>query len=556
MRTATDACLPAPERISDMKRSYPKRTAFRVVVLFVSALSFACQSQKAPQQPEPGEPAATATAQGDVATPMADEYATLPEHQREAPPAATPSPPWSFPEISDSKLNTGLAIKVVQRRTLPLVDITLVVRSGQATDGTKPGLAVLAGEMLKVGGTDKWASRQLLDRVESLGSSLEVVTSRDSTTLSMAVTSDKFDEALDLMGLIVSKPQFADDEYRKLKRREMDRVSSLAKTNARWAASMVLYQHLYQLDKGTHPYSEYDATSEQIEKIGLWEVKQWYRTYFSPRSTVLVVAGDVDGASVTESAQRAFGQWRGAKAPQAKYPTAQLAEGLEILLVDRPKSSQAEVLLALFGPSRKGDDYPSLKVANQVLGGGVAGRLFLDVREKRSLAYSTYSSVELVAHGPQPIVLSAGTQTAKAGLAMQALLEHARGMVSSPPTLDETAIHSRYLSDVFLLRMESVGSLASMVSSLAVHELPNDYYDKYREAVASTTAEAATAAARTYFGAGRLLAVVAGDAERLEGPLSHFGEVTVIDPVKGFSEQRKVPHNPEAKLELERIDGT
>jgi predicted Zn-dependent peptidase len=227
-----------------------------------------------------------------------------------------------------------------------------------------------------------------------------------------------------------------------------------------------------------------------------------------------------------------------------------------IFLVDRPKSSQAELRLALFGVEHSSPEYPKLKVANQVLGGGVAGRLFLDVREKRSLAYSTYSRVERVEHGPQPVILSAGTQTAKAGLTLQALLEHAQMMAETGPTEEEARAASRYLSDLFLLRMESVGSLTSMVSGLAIYGLPNEYYDEYRKALASAEPSAVSATAKAVFGASGELIVVAGDAERLATPLSHFGEVVVIDPNKGFKTVKTVPHDPAAKIELDRLEGT
>ncbi len=517
----------------------------------------ACQPQEPAQNPEStATGASTEVGAERTAEPTFERYTTLPPEQREAPPPASPSPEWSFPKISDQQLANGLGIKLVQRHTLPLVQLTLLVRSGQATDGDKPGLAVLSGEMLKVGGSGTYTGPKLLDRIESLGSSLDVLTSRDSTTISMAVTSDRFEEAVELLGLVAQQPQFNDAEFRKLQRREMDRVSSQARTSAGWAANMVLYRELYRLPQGRHPYATFDATAKQIEKIGLWEVKAWHRSHFSPRNATVVVSGDVSSEQAQSAVQKAFGAWHGGDVKQPTYPQPALEEGLRIFLVDRPKSSQAEVQLALFGPIYRSDDYPTLKVANQVLGGGVAGRLFGDVREKRSLAYSTNSSVERMAQGPLPVILRGGTQTAKAGLTLQALLEHAKGMTTNPPSAEETAVAARYLSDTFLLRMESVDSLGSMVTSLASFGLPNDYYDKYRAAVASTTAATADAVSKKYFDTTRQLAVVAGDAERLAAPLSHFAPVSVIDPEKGFAVVKEVPHDPNAKIELERLDGT
>ena len=56
------------------------------------------------------------------------------------------------------------------------MQVSLTVKSGSATDGVHPGIAVVAGELLKDGGAGKWTGRTLLDAAESLGGSLDVTT--------------------------------------------------------------------------------------------------------------------------------------------------------------------------------------------------------------------------------------------------------------------------------------------------------------------------------------------------------------------------------------------
>ncbi len=516
-------------------------------------LVLACQATPPAAKPPTPLPADTAAAPGKAPASEDEQYFTAPPEERQQPPASSEPPKWSFPPIHDDKLPNGLSLKLVERTTLPLVQIDLTILSGQASDGDKPGVAVLAGEMLKVGGSGQYASRQLLDRIESLGSALSVTTRRDSTHINMQVTSDKFDEAMDLLGLVVGKPQFSAEEYRKLKRREMDRVNSLAKSSADWASNMVQHRELYG---AKHPYANYDATADQVEQVQLWEVKRWHQQHVTPKNAYLVIAGDVTPQRLKETAERTLGSWRGAAAPKFKPVAIPPLKGLKFFLVDRPKSTQAEVRWVTFGPERQSDDWVPIKVGDQVLGGGVSGRLFMDVREQRSLAYSTYSYVMEVARGPAPLSLRAGTQTAKAGLALQALLEHAAAMAAQPPSEQEVQIATRYLSDVFLLRLETVDAMAGLTSKLAVYSLPNDYYDKYRVGVRQATPQSVFAAAQKYYTPDKGLVIVAGDAERLGGVVSHFGEVTVIDPDKGFATTKTIAHDPSAKIELERIDGT
>lgn len=539
-------------RPSTARRVHQSRITW---LCLLSALCGACSPAASSSPAVPTPPTATVAPAKGASETEDDLYATAPPDQREPPPPAGPSPDWHFPTIVDQTLANGLTVKLVPRSTLPLIDVAVLVRSGQASDGPKPGVAVLAGEMLKVGGTGPLSSKELLERVEALGSSLEVTTSRDTTRISLAVTANQFDKALELLSSVVLAPQFNANEFNKLKRREMDRVESAARSDSSWATNMVLYRELFG-GSGAHPYAHFDATAAQVDRITLAEARKWYSQYVVPQNSALIVAGDVTPEVLNKAAQQYFAKWRGVAPKPLTFPPVKPLEGLQVYLVDRPKSPQADVVLASLGPERKSDHFAPLKVANQILGGGVAGRLFLDVREQRSLAYSTYSSVDEVMVGPEPLLLRAGTQTAKAGLTLQALLEHAHKIGAEPVLDSELQMARRYLTDVFLLRTETVKALNYMASSLWLHGLPNDYYDTYRNQLRATEASSLQTVAGQYFSPTRSIAVVTGDAERLAGPLSHFGEVIIIDPSKNFEQRSVVPHNPSATIELERVDGT
>ncbi len=509
----------------------------------------------APSRP-PAAPPTPASPPVASAVPPVAPTATAPDPLATVPPPGV-TPDWKFPAVKDVTLDKGLLVRIVERHALPLVQLELVVRSGSATDGSKPGLAAVAGELLKAGGAGKWPSRALLDAAESLGSDLDVTTDRDSTRITMAVTKDHFPEAMDILAAVALKPRFDFGEFQKLKRREMDRVSSLARTSGGWVASMVLYRELFDLPTSVHPYSRYDATAKEIDGIRLADCKDWHKRQFTAKNAFLVLAGDVDEKTASDEAKRAFGTWSG-DAPDAPVfaPPLPRPPAPVVFLVDRPASPQADVFVATLGPERKSPEWPALRVTNQILGGGVAGRLFLDVREKQSLAYSTRSTVEPLAHGPVPIVLSAGTQTAKAGLTLDALLSHFDAIGKAPPTDDEVEIATHYLSDVFLVGVDTVSSIASLTSDLGVFDLPVDYYDTYREAVRGITKNNVFEFSSQYFKQNQALIVVAGDAARLGKPLSHFGTVKIVDAEHEFVTKTTIPQDPTAAIELPRVEGT
>jgi len=409
--------------------------------------------------------------------------------------------------------------------------------------------------MLKEGGAGRYSSKDLLAKIETLGTDLNIDVTPDSSVLSLALARARFDEAMDLLGTIVREPRWDEQEFGKLKKRQIQRAEDRAKSSGAWDATMLLWRELYRLPTGLHPYASFDAVPSELAKITTKSCREFYRKNYSPKNAVLVVAGDIDADGVKKAAQRALGSWKGPEVPPESFGEANPPEQLKILLADRPKSAQSDIYLAALGPARKDDSWPELKVTNQILGGGVSGRLFLDVREKRSLAYNTRSTLGEVARGPVPLVAYAGTQTAKTGLAVQALLENLRRIATEAPASEELDTARRYLADIFAVRMETIGSVADMVVSLNVLGLPDDYYDTYRKEIREVSADAALKSTALYVREGHAVLAVAGDAERIGLVLSHFGDVVVVNPEKEFERVRTIPANRAAPIELERQEG-
>jgi zinc protease len=497
----------------------------------------ACGAAPAPTPVSPQPVASTTT----HPTPAKDPLAQAP--------ASGITPNAAFPSIARRTLPNGLEIAVISRKTLPIVELRLLFHSGMASDGAKPGLAGVAGELTKVGGAGAWNTEALLERAESLGADLNVLTDRDSTRISLNVTTGDLDAALEVLSAVATKPRFDAKEFGKLRTREVEDAQQAAKSSAGYAAAMILYRELFEVPTAIHPYSRFRALPAELERLTLADCKAWHKQHMTPKNAVLIASGDVDPDLLAKAAERAFAGWQGEK-PEAPRFSAPMPEAeRHLYLVDRPGSGQAQVMVGRLGPDRQTPDWPSLAVLNQVLGGGVAGRLFLDVREKRSLAYSTGSSIEEPAHSPVPIVLSAGTQTNKAPQTVQALLENLERMGQSPPTPAEIETASRYLSDSFLFKTETVGALAEMTAKLSVLALPDDYYDEYRKAVRNIDGRAAFGAAGKFFSNDHVVIVVAGDAEKLSQRLTHFAKVIIVDPLKGFAPGRMLPMNASQPLD-------
>jgi hypothetical protein len=463
---------------------------------------------------------------------------------RQSPPESAASKPSPFPAVARKSLANGLGVAVVEAHALPLVHVRVLIGAGMSYGG--PGVATITAAMLKDGGTRSLAASQLAERIESLGATLSVDTDFDRTVLGLAVTRSHLDEAFALLGEVIGAPRFDDAELKKLKSRMADEAEEHARASGQWASMRLMFRELYPT---TSPYATYDATAGEIAKVSGALVRDFHKKFFVPRNMTVIVGGDIDVAQATSLVDRHFGSMKGGDAPKLEFAAPLAPARRRVVLAARPGSVQSDVFVASLAPERRTSAWPDLRVANQVLGGGVASRLFMDVREQRSLAYSTRSQIVELSHGAQPLMAYAGTETKKTAQAAQGILENYDRIATQPIDSAEIASATRFLSDIFAVRMETVGAVADLITVQTSLGLPDGYWDGYRSAVRTVDAARAETAAKSLFSSDKTLVIVSGDADVLAPQLVRFGEVTVVDPQQDFKTIKTLAEDKSAPLQ-------
>jgi len=457
-------------------------------------------------------------------TDVADVEDTAEVAEREPPPESGPARDVSFPDITRSSTDNGLEVNAVKWDQLPIVYLRLVIKSGAEADPEdKPGLAHLVGAMLKEG-TRTRSSAELAEQVEFLGADIWVGDDEENVYIGMRALADHLDEAMEILADVTMNPAFRPDELRKLKRREIDRLA-LQQNNPQFLASRELYRRLYGED---HPYAHIDTTKEVVESVSRRDLQRWHRKHFVPNNAFLVAVGDVEADQVQSVAAEAFGRWREGEVPEVQYPEPPSRESRQVVLVDRPESVQSVIAIGNLAIPRAHEDYEELEVANQVLGGSAASRLFMDLRERRSLTYGAYSGIgESVKVAP--FRASASVRNEVTGQAMDAFFEHLERIRTETVPEDELEDAHRYLSDRFPLQIDTPGKIASLVADLRIYGLEDDYWDGFRSAIRQVSAEQAQAAAREHIRPDQSLVVVVGRAADVAEGLRQWGPVTIVD---------------------------
>jgi zinc protease len=511
-------------------------------VVAVNALAASCSSP--PQPPITSRPTPTATPREPVAQP-----------EREQPPPSGPAADLRLPAVVWSELPNGIKLATVQNRVLPVLQIRVAVLTGRAADGERPGLASLTAELVKDSGAGGLSSHETLTRVESLGATISLETEQDYTSLGLAVTRDNLGEALALLGAITLKSPLNQAQFDRLKKQSVENASALAKEDGTWSARVVLFRDLFALPTERHPYASFDATESEISKITAADCRAFYSRYYVPKNTIVVVTGDTTPEAVRGAAEKALATYRGAAPPALSFTDPVPQEARKITVVDRPKSSQSNIYVGMLGPRPSDPSYPAFEVARSVLGRAFTGRLYLDLREKRGLAYITVASVAELAEAPSVFYAYAATQTPTTGLAAEALLQHLERLGTTAPEPQEVETAANNVAGMLAIDLDVPGAIADNVVWLRGLGLPDDFLSGYVKEVRKVTPETSGKAASEHIRAGHEVIVAAGDAQVIAPMLSRFGEVKVVDATKDFRRVRTIPRNASAALEAPREAG-
>ncbi len=476
------------------------------------------------------------------------ETETAQSAKTEEPPTREPPPPpgdtkdVSLPPVEVTELDNGLQVNTIVADELPVVYATLVVNSGAESDPPNlPGLAGLVASMLKEG-TTKRTSAELAEDVEFLGADLWASSDEENTYVGIRALAGQFDVAMAILAEVASEPAFSVEELAKLKKRELDRLA-LAEREPGYIARRTFYRRLY----GNHAYAVVDTTPASVKRVTRQDMVRWHRKHFVGKNAFLVVAGDVTAEQVATAAKKDFARWKPGKRVIPSYGTMPAHQGRKIVVVDRPGSVQSVIYIGNLAVPRANRVWIPLMVANQVLGGSAASRLFMDLREKRSLTYGAYSAVvERVQTGP--FIAYASVRTDVTSEAIDAFFEHLEVIVQEQPSAEELANAKRYLSDSFPLRVDTPGKLADLVVELRTFGLPDDYWDRYRRAIRATSGSEALYAAREYIKPDKALVVIVGQAADFAQSLTKFGPVTVVSPEGEVKAEFTAKQRPESAV--------
>ncbi len=395
--------------------------------------------------------------------------------------AALALPAAAAPLAHREVLPNGVVLLVAERPAIPIVVVRLYVRAGSVYDPRDAGgLANLTADLL-TRGTARRTGPELDRAIEFVGGSLEGEAGRDGATVSLSVLKKDLKMGLDLLAEVLLAPAFPEPE---LKRRSEEVAGAIQRSEQ--DPGTVAARELALLLYPGHPYSRPAVgTIESVKRITREQVVGFYRENYRPDGAIVAVVGDVTRDEVRRELLARLGAWVALTAPRLVIPPTPASPPVESRVIHRDLT-QATVSLARPGLRQDHPDYFSLMVANYVLGGGSASRLYTKLREERGLAYSVYSALGPGRYGASYFV---GLQTRldavdeAVRLSREEMARMGREHVS-PRELD---LAKAYLIGSYPLRTDTSGKMAGLLVAVEEHQLGLDWPDRFKAGISRVT---------------------------------------------------------------------
>ena len=426
-------------------------------------------------------------------------------------PAPNGSPVIKLEEPQTFELKNGLKVLVVENHKLPRVSVQLLLDNPPILEGEKAGVSSLTGSLLGKGSTTI-SKDDFNDEVDFLGASINF----SGQSAFASTLSRNFPRILELMADAAINPNFSGEEFNKEKERFIENLKSDEKN-----VSAVARRVESALAYGTaHPNGEFSSI-ESIEKVTLEDTKAFYEDFFVPENAYLVLIGDVTLKDAKKLVKSHFGKWKAKSAKLTPFAEASNPTATEINFVDMPNAVQSEIIVQnLVDLKMSDEDYIPALIANQILGGGAEGRLFLNLREDKGYTYGSYSGIGSNKDTKARFRATAQVRNAVTDSAVVQILEEVKRIRTELVNQEDLKNAKEKYKGSFVRSLERPQTVANFALNIETQGLDGDFYETYLSRIDAVTTEEVMAAANKFFALNNLRIVVVGKgvevAEALE----------------------------------------
>ncbi|MBD2388625.1 M16 family metallopeptidase [Cylindrospermum sp. FACHB-282] len=394
--------------------------------------------------------------------------------------------------IHRTVLPNGIVVLVAENPAADIVAARVFVRAGSCYENREQsGLAHLVSAVMTKG-CDGLSSLEIAEKVESVGASLSADTATDYFLLSLKTVTADFVEILALAGRLLRSPTFPEAQVELERRLVLQAIRSQQEQ-----PFTIAYNQMREVMYQNHPYSMSVLGNETtVSALTRADLEQYHQTHFRPDNVVISIAGRITQTEALALVTKIFGDWQ---APPQPLPILDLPE---IVVAPQPclkpiPTQQSIIMLGYMGPSVNSPDYAPLKLLSTYLGNGLSSRLFVELREKRGLAYelSALYSTRLF---PASFVVYMGTAPENTSIALQGLRQEVELLCTTEVSESALLAAKNKILGQYALGKQTNGQIAQIYGWYETLGLGIEFDREFQELIAAVNVSDAMTAASRY----------------------------------------------------------
>lgn len=275
------------------------------------------------------------------------------------------------------------------------VVVRLMFHNGSIADPAgKEGLTALTALMVAKGATGQHTRQEIDSILFPMAATVNVSTDKEVSNFTFQVPVDFLEQFYPLMKNAMLDPAFSEKDFNRFKAQQLNFVTKGVRNSSDEDYSkLALEDFLY---RGTNYQHMVAGTEAGLEAITLGDVRAHYKKYFTQDNLLIGIAGNYDG----KFKDRLKGDLQKLPELETALPVAEQAEmpdGVNVEVISKPGAFGSAIFMGFpLEVTREDGDFAALMIANSYLGEHRKsyGRLYNEIREKRSMNYGDYSYIE------------------------------------------------------------------------------------------------------------------------------------------------------------------
>jgi predicted Zn-dependent peptidase len=369
------------------------------------------------------------------------------------------------------------------------VSISIFIGAGSRYESDDvAGVSHFLEHMLFKGTKRRPTAREISEEIEGIGGVMNAGTDKELTVYWAKVGDHRFAATLDILADSLLNSLLDPTELEKEREVILEELAMTEDSPADMVNILI--------DEVVWPHQplgrDTGGTPDSVKAITRRDVIRYMEQLYVPQNTVVAIAGNVSDSEVIDRVSEYLGDWQ--PRPFATWYPAEIPNDTPRLRLRSKKTEQAHFCLATPGLSAAHPDRYVLDVLNAVLGEGMSSRLFLEIREKRSLCYDVHSYVNHYLDTGSTVV-NAGVDPSKLDEALKATIEELRKLDDGVP---EKELHKakEFIKGRLQLRMEDTRAVASWMGGQELLRREILSVDEVLDIVDSVSAESLQRIAR------------------------------------------------------------